>query len=42
MKKIVSEVVFRGSGAGNGPCLGPTGNFKMCKENVSVLFTFTK
>jgi len=27
---------FSGKWCWNGPCLGPTGNFRMCKENVSV------
>jgi len=37
MKKTPSlNGSFSGEWCWNGSCLGPTGNFKMCKENVSV------
>jgi len=36
-KTIVLERFFSGEWCWNGPCLGPTGNCKMCKKNASVL-----
>jgi len=35
-KNIVLKGSFSGKWCWNGPRLGPTGNFKMCKENVSI------